>query len=411
MTINGKFLTKFILYFTLAYVGISYMGFGSLPVQLAYLGDLAAGLLALIIFRRLRMGVFMGMPWVKKSIYLAILVMIINVLSGIVGMVSPIWFLRGIRSVCRFYILYIGMIVYWDKMDVYQFFYFMIKLYPLNFAVVFIQWLLWPNNYDGIIGITGTWLTVYMILVVTYYAVMYLRGNEKIWKLAMVSILNFVTAAWGDQKGYYFMFIAAIGIVVLYERKTTKLFTIVIGGAIAIAIGLYIMSIWMPFSYNVLIGSGAIYQYGISTTGGYEISRFGAFNEINSLFFHDSILLNLFGYGLGACEVYSPFYNQYGNLHYTWFTHEWTFLETGYIGIIMLVIFFAWHLDVGAHAKKLIKNNYDGGLISICAAMALVSIITMIYFSLHRSYSGYFIYGVMALIPVLLKENVHEQEE
>lgn len=411
MLINAKQLTKFILYFTLAHNGISYMGLGQLPTQLMYFGDIAVVFLAILMFRALRTGVYMGSVWVKRSIYLALLVMAVNIISGIIGLVSPIWFLRGIRSVCRFYVLYIGMIIYWDKGDVYEFFKFMIKLYPINFAVVLIQWIVWPNNYDGIIGITGTWLAVYMILVVAYYAVMYLKGEEKIYKVAIVSFLNFLTAAWGDQRGYYFMFIAAMLVIILYERKTTKLFSIIIGGAIVIAIGLYIMSIWMPVSYQTLLGVDAIYEYGTRTSGGYEISRFGAFNELNDLFFHDNVILNLFGYGLGACEVGSPFYNQYGDLHYTWFTHQWTFLETGYLGIFMLVCFFGWHLVVAIGAKRFIKNTHDQGLAVICASLALVSIVSIVYFSMHRSYSGYFIYSIMAMLLILLKENVNGMEE
>lgn len=410
MIISAKQLTKFILYFTLAHIGISYIGIGSLPIELMYICDIAIIFLAIIIFKSLRAGVYMGSPWVKSSIYLALFVMVMNIVSGLLGLVSPMWLLRGIRSVCRFYVLYIGMILYWEKEDVYDFFRYAIKLYPVNFAVVLIQWIVWPNNYDGIIGITGTYLAVYMTLVVAYYAVMYLREKEPIWKLATVEILNFVTAAWGDQRGYYFMFIAAIVTVLLYERKTTKMFNVVIGGLVVINVGLYIMSIWMPGSYETLLGVDAIYEYGTRTSGGYEISRFGAFDELNDLFFHDDPIRNLFGYGLGACEVYSPFYNQYGWLHYTWFTHQWMFLETGYVGIIILVFFFAWHLGVAKVAKRECLNETNQALVIICAAIATVSIITMMYFSMHRGYHGYLFYALMAMILVLLKEDHYEEE-
>ncbi len=411
MVISAKQLTKFVLYFTLAHIGISYIGLGPLPIELMYICDIAAIFLTILIIKSLRSGVNIGSPWVKRSIYLALLVMVINIMAGVIGLVNPLWLLRGIRSVCRFYILYIGMILYWKKDDVYDFFRYAIKLYPLNFAVVLIQWIVWPDNYDGIIGITGTYLAVYMTLVVSYYTVMYLRGKEPIWKLAIVAVLNFLTAAWGDQRGYYFMFIAAIVTVLLYERKTTKMFTVVIGGSIAIAVGLYIMSIWMPDSYNTLLGIDAIYEYGTRTSGGYEISRFGAFGELNDLFFHNDIFRNLFGYGLGSCEVNSPFYNQYGHLHYTWFTHQWTFLETGYVGIIILVFFFVWHLGMARVSKRECKNQTDQGLVIVCASIATVAIITTMYFSMHRGYHGYLFYALMAMIMILLKENSYEGED
>lgn len=410
MEISAKQLTKFILYFTLVHIGISYAGFGSLPVALMYICDACVVFLAMLIFKALRADTYMGSQWVSNSVYMALFLMIMNVASGILGLVSPIWLLRGIRSVCRFYVLYVGMIIYWDREDVYEFFRIMIKLYPYNFAAIVIQWILWPHNYDGIIGITGTYLPVYMTLVVTYYAVMYLRGKEPISKVAIVAVLNFITAAWGDQRGYYFMFIAAMLAVVIYERKTTKLFTIVMGTALAIAVGLFIMSIWMPVSYETLLGIDAIYEYGTRTSGGYEISRFGAFEEINDLFFKGDLLKNLFGYGLGACEVYSPFYSLYGDLHYTWFTHQWTFLETGYVGLFLLFFFFFRNMIMAAQVKAVLKNDFDQDLVIVCAAIALVSIITMIYFSMHRSYSGYFIYAIMAMIPILLKSNMYELE-
>ena len=88
MVISAKQLTKFVLYFTLAHIGISYIGLGPLPIELMYICDIAAIFLTILIIKSLRSGVNIGSPWVKRSIYLALLVMVINIMAGVIGLVN-----------------------------------------------------------------------------------------------------------------------------------------------------------------------------------------------------------------------------------------------------------------------------------------------------------------------------------
>ena len=402
MKVNGKVLTKFILYFSMIHIGISYIGFFSLPGWLLYLTDAALIALVFFIIIKVKRGVTYRNKYVKMILAFTCVIMLYDILSAVINMVNPFLILQGMRSALRFYILFIGVVFYWEKKDVYQFFDWMVKLYPVNFFVIVIQKILWGDNPDSVIGITGTYLSVYITFVLAYIIISYVKKQEKFWKVAVVTLLNFVIAIWGDQRGYFFMFAAIIVSLVILERMSLKKIMAILVCIGAVILGLYIMSIQAPKAFETMTSAEAILEYGTSTSGGYNISRFGAFKEINILFFHGDVFHNLFGYGLGYCETNSPFYNNYGELHYTWFTHQWTFLELGYIGLFFLATFFVVIFYVAGKKLKHISSTYDQICVETAATICIVAVVTIMYFSMHRSNSGYFLYGIVATIPVML---------
>lgn len=410
MVIDGKSLTKFILYFSMVHIGISYSSFIVLPNFLLYSIDLACILLIVLIIRKMKHGIVFSTPGIRRLTVLIVCIVIYAILTGFFNCVNPVWLIRGIRGALRFYVLVVGMILFWTPNDVDQFFNCMDKLYWINFLFVLIQKIRFGNINDLIIGITGTYLAVYMAFMFAYKLLCYMNKKTSLKSLIVVIIINFIIAVWGDQRGYYFMFVAVlVGLVLLEQMSLKKIVTIVLGVTVLI-VGWGVISRISPTSLMTITSIDSILEYGYSTTGGYEISRFGAFKEINDLFFHGDIFRNLFGYGLGYCEVESPFYNVYGYLHYTWFAHQWTFLEQGYIGIILMIVFFIFIIII-TKANLKICTSVDFKIKMECSAIiSIIAIITTIYFSMLRSNSGFFLYGIVAMSMVLIQRMNLEKE-
>ena len=64
--------------------------------------------------------------------------------------------------------------------------------------------------------------------------------------------------------------------------------------------------------------------------------------------------------GIGSAEysksnemLTSTFYNQYGYLHYQYFTHAFVFIETGLLGLISYLMIFISSLKRGIKVLKL----------------------------------------------------------
>ena len=158
----------------------------------------------------------------------------------------------------------------------------------------------------------------------------------------------------------------------------------------------------------VSLSLDALIKEGNSTGGGYNISRLNAFSDINSIFFKNDIIDNLFGYGFGNCEYSnvslfcSEFYNLYGAYNYRWFTSQWIFLETGYAGIISYV--FILISDI-IYSFKCYRRSWkkDRSLILCCLIMGVICLISVIYNSLLKADYGYVAFFSLAISAIVFK--------
>ena len=110
-----------------------------------------------------------------------------------------------------------------------------------------------------------------------------------------------------------------------------------------------------------------------------------------------------FGLGMGKCEdastlsfINTDFYNQYGWLEYTWFTFQINFLQTGWIGIFLFVMFLISILYINIRNKKKCPDNlkyyYD-----ISIVITILCIMTIWYNATLRSYNTIIPFFVLSL--------------
>ena len=112
----------------------------------------------------------------------------------------------------------------------------------------------------------------------------------------------------------------------------------------------------------------------------------------------------IFGYGLGNCDTSAfaicntPFYKMYGHMRYTFFSAAFLFLEVGYIGLALYVIFFIICFALTRRRLKEGKCNTEHGRIALI--MAVLAMILVVYNASLRAEAGYIVYFILA-IPFL----------
>ena len=92
-----------------------------------------------------------------------------------------------------------------------------------------------------------------------------------------------------------------------------------------------------------------------------DLNRITAVRYIFVHIFHGGIQ-SAIGFGLGNCDYSSfeflitPFYQMYESLHYMWIHVAFLFLELGFIGLILYMVFFCLGWDKGME-ESTVRNR------------------------------------------------------
>lgn len=122
----------------------------------------------------------------------------------------------------------------------------------------------------------------------------------------------------------------------------------------------------------------------------------------------------LFGMGIGNCDTSTfaicntPFFQRYEHLHYSWFSSAFLFLETGYIGLLLNLLFYV--LVIVFAVKQLKKQESEPLYCKMSVIFAIICIILTFYNSALRKEVGYMAYFVLALPFITKGSNISESE-
>ncbi|WP_342042986.1 hypothetical protein [Bacillus sp. OTU2372] len=383
------------------------------PSSISYLNDICVVALFYFILPRFVLTFKnLKLTGILIVIGLFILSIIIGIIINLVPINLVVW---AIRNTFRFFTFFIACVCYLNKNDLDYLFRLFYKLQWLNLVLAFYQYFVLGLSQDFLGGIFGhgggAGLTVFSCLLLAYATCSYLSKKLPLYKLIFIMLSTMIINAMAEQKIFYFEFVIILILALLFCNATWKKFKIFIVGIGGIFIGLTILKNLFPLHFEILTNFAMIEDYANMTSGGYEISRWGAFSQINSIFFKNDIILNLFGYGFGNAEYSafpyftSSFYVQYGQWHYRWFTHQWTFLETGYVGFILYVSFFVAIFVYASYIRKWIvkKEQY---YIVITQIMVVVCIVSIWYNALLKMDFGYIAFFALTLSGILMKDAI-----
>ena len=410
--ITPKNLIWFILVLTL-FMNILSDAIG-LPTAIRYLNDLAV--FALFILMIAQRNFFSKVRQLRlNGVAIAvILYTFANIASVLLNGGNPALILWATRNTYRFFVFYFACVLYWEKSDLEKFFSFCYKIQWVNLALVLYQFFVLGLKQDFLGGIFGyggnAGLLIYSVLIVAYAMTKFMRKEYPTGKFLFIFISATLCSVLAELRVYFF-FVAFIFAVNLVQNSnwTRKLGIAIIGGLLLI-IGLQVYASVFPY---VDLSITAILKEGNSHGGGYNISRLNAFQDINQIFFQNDVIENFFGYGFGNCEYStipiftSTFHEHYGEYHYRWFTHQWIFLESGYLGVISyLSILFS----IAVHAFRTGSASYKSATL-ICEIMTVIAGVSFFYNSLLKADFGYIAFLAMAISGIMYRSQKSSDAE
>ncbi|KFI54672.1 hypothetical protein [Bifidobacterium callitrichos] len=317
-------------------------------------------------------------------IYSIFALLVFDLFTSLINFVQPQLVFWALRNTFRgiLYFLSVAAVLYID--DIAKIFGFLFWLQIPNILIGVYQWRFLDTGLgDEVHGIfaTGAGANMFSILLVAYYLNEYLSRRENLVRVIVVTVLSIFMAVIGEEKTAFVYLIVVFIISLLVSKWSLKtLLSIFI-----VCILAFVMFDWIetvrPSMLSVFLDMEGTEKYLNSTwSNAYGIPRIGAFTFISSVFFKNDIFKELFGLGFGNCEYsqlkvfQSDFAKQYIHLEYRNFVHQWTFLETGYIGFSLLIIFFSC-IIICLIAKRFIYKNSENAsfnVTSICIALCCI---------------------------------------
>lgn len=379
---DARFAALFILlYSTVMEACITYL---HLPGLIRYVNDVV--LVACLcgvqgrFFSVLRMQKAMPLWYATCALFL------FDIFTSVVNLVSPMLVLWAIRNTFRGIAYLFCVIAVLRSEDIPRLMRVLLWLQIPNLILASYEYLVTSGgNPDYVHGLfaNGAGTNTFSALLLTYWLNSYLNHRANLLSIGFVMVSTIMIAAMAEEKTFFLYFIVIVVVSVLISRWSLKTVFIIVllGTAGSAAIG-WINQV-QPDMLSFFTDTDTAMNYLTSTwSDSYGIPRIGAFTFIASRFFHHDFMMSLFGFGFGSTEhsqfsfMDSEFYRRYEHLMYRSFTHQWTFLETGYIGFILLVALFVVAL-ICLVRRRLEFRDCDRTLNLTAICMCLVCIISM----------------------------------
>lgn len=406
--ITPRKIVYFILFWTIVSdTLIAELGMSS---AIQYLNDVAWVILLLYIIKnkfwsRLKNRGFTG------ALYAVGLYVLICFTSAILNWVDPFLIIWASRNMLRFIVFFIAAILYLREEDVTDIFDKLFWVQIVSFVIALYQYYILGLHMDTLGGIfghgNGAALNTFQAMILAYFLCGYLQKKQPAYKVAIILVTSLLIAALAEEKAYFVYLIVVVAGCVIINRPSFKTVLIVAAVICLVPIGINILAtVNESWNLQVLTNMGRAVQY-LDTS--YGLSRTNPFPQIQSRFFENSLIKELFGIGFGASEncdaasiFTSDFYNRYAYLQYFDFTHQKKFLETGYFGfgafLLMLI------MCVLTPLKKIVKQRNEDYRLKAFAILGMVAILSCWFSGAMIFNDAYIIYFGLAAGLIVCKQ-------
>ena len=287
-------------------------------------------------------------------LYISISLLLFLIVGAGINYVKPLLVLWGVRNLCRYFVTFFGVVIFFTLDDVERVirFYFIAQIF--NALVGIYKYFvlgLFSDSFGGGIFWGGGGLNPFCLLLLCFYSNLYFSKRTTLKRFGFIAISTFMLGAMAEEKmmitlAVLCILLSAILHQFIEQGITVRKLAIVLGIIIGFAIVIQMINRLAPDMLDIFLNKENVMDYATATFDeGYRIPRIGAFNVINKLFLRTPIQ-QLFGLGIGNCDtstfsfLQSDFYKVYGDYNYRWFTHQWTYLECGIIGFGLFLFFF-----------------------------------------------------------------------
>lgn len=339
--------------------------------------------------------------------------------SDVLNGVRPALIVWAIRNTFRLFGFFFSCAILLDRSDIDRIFRLLFGLQVVNLAVSLVQFGAMGIRQDDLGGIFGigegcnAYSNVFFAMLLVYYSFKWLDGEKGgSTRFYFVVISTLVLAALAELKVYFIEFVLLVSFVVVMRASKARAYIAVAVCICALVAGLQVFKAAFPDAYRDLMDFDKMAAYSSEGMAGYELSRFGAFDQIDRIIFGQDPLKELFGIGFGAAEesslaiFTSDFSKEWGWLNYRWFTHQMAFIETGYIGFGLFVsLFISYAIWMIRAAKSSLQEKTS---IQFSLVMTLLTVINIWYNCATRIESCYFIAFALAVGLISYKAGVGE---
>lgn len=383
------------------------------PSSIAYITDILLIISLFFCLKKLQWKI-KKVNWI--TLYTIILIIIISTFIGaIINGVSPLMYAWGFRNNMRFYIFFVVCIILLRGRDIYGIIKMLKVFFWINVLLCTYQYFVLHLFGDYVGGIFGTvqgcngYLNMFLMINWAIILGEYSQKKVSLIKLVTVAIGCTYVAAIAELKVVYIEMIIMMGVCFILMKPSLKTLGLIICLALGSIISVKTLMRVSPESLDVIfdIEARKMYLSGNGYTNSGDLNRFTALSSIKEMFFQDSLMRNLFGFGMGNCDtssysfLQSDFFKKYEYLHYRWFSHAWIYLEQGLIGILCILSFFISMIILLIKNKRyiLIKEWHVSVIIISCFA-----IINIIYNCSIQTEASYLLAFVCAIPFVFIKE-------
>lgn len=319
---------------------------------------------------------------------------------------SILYYVWGLRNNFRFYIAFLAFATFFDEEDACSCFKVIEILFWINALVTIVQFFFFGYQQDFLGGIFGVEkgcnasTVIFLSIVVSKSILLFMNGKEKILACFFKCAISLLISAMAELKIFFVFFLIILIYSTIITKFSFKKFLLIFIAALLFflfsSVLVYIFGENSTISLVKIIESITAKNY----SSGEDIGRFTAIPTISKTVLTD-LHDKLFGMGLGNCETSTfeifntPFYKSNMNLHYSWLSSAFLFLETGYIGLVCYISFFAW---IFVYAYKQIHVGCNNLLfVQLAMLFSILSVLLMLYNSSLRMEAGYMVYFVLAL--------------
>lgn len=288
--------------------------------------------------------------YILIPVIFAVLFFGIGTISAVSQRVPVLLMLWSYRNLMRFFLFFFSCVVLLKYDDVKIIGRIFSAMFFLNVFVVSVQFWILGYAQDNLGGLFGTdmgcngHMNTFLCIYLAYICVRYMGKRASLSYFSLISAGSLYIAALSELKFLFVEYVVILILSILLSRFSLRVLFMVVGACIGLYIGLQLFNMYFPgweFSVNQIMDYAGSGGYSTDT----DLNRLTALQTVTDIFLQKPQNF-LFGLGLGSCETssffQSAFFQQYGErLHYTYMIHAFTLLETGWIGLILFLAFFA----------------------------------------------------------------------
>lgn len=335
-------------------------------------------------------------------------------LVGLVASSGSVWqYATGLRLYGKYFVVFVIGAFALNRKRVLSLLELFRKMVLLNVALCSFQYFVLGFHGDHCGGIFGTlktnsWMNVLLCVVSVYMIAFYVHSQIKLRTLLLHCLACVYVAALAEIKFFYFELAMILLLVIMFTKPNRKTITAGIAGVLMLLVlsqlveGLWSGSSSSMFTWEGIQGYFAEKAYGYSAVG--DLGRVGGIAQIDRLFFPDSP--NLFGLGMGSCTYGTPFYAKHGYLHYTWFSYLNIYLEMGWVGLVLYILFFlsVAFSSLRARREGAAEAPADKAIHVVGECMGVLGIVLLWYNTTVINYPGYFLFLALSFPFALRKQ-------